>query len=94
MGREPEAKLGVGEIALGLAKLAHDYARERVLEVYHEKLPQRVVGPELFATPLLTLHAVEHRLGVACIRQGALRWPIGRPGGVSGYPRAWYRSVS
>ena len=70
MGREAEANLGVGGIAFGLAKFAHDYARERVLEVYHEKLPQRVVGPERFATPLLTLHAVEHRLGVARIRQG------------------------
>ena len=33
MGWGPEPNLGIGEIAVRLAKLAHGYARERVLEV-------------------------------------------------------------
>ena len=53
--------------------LPHCYARERVLEVYHEKIPQRVVGSERLAAPLLILHAVEHRCGVACTRQSGPR---------------------
>ena len=73
MGKGPEPNLGIGEIAVSLAKLAHGYARERVLEVYHEKLPQRVVGSERLAAPMLVFHAVEHRFGVACIRQGGPR---------------------
>ena len=73
MGRAPEPDLGTGEIAVRLAKLAHGYARELVLDVCHEKLPQRVVGSERHAAPLLMLHAVEHRFGVACTRQGGPR---------------------
>ena len=65
MGRGPIPNLGIGEIAVRLAKLAHGFARKRVLEVDHEKLPQRVVGSERLAAPLLMLHAVEHRFGVA-----------------------------
>ena len=53
MGRRPETNLVIGKIAVHLAKLARGYARERVLEVYHEKLPQRVVGSERLASPLL-----------------------------------------
>ena len=34
MGRGPEPYLGIGEIAVRLAKLAHCYAKERVLEVF------------------------------------------------------------
>ena len=35
MSRGPEPNLGIAEIAVRLAKLAHGYARERVLEVYN-----------------------------------------------------------
>ena len=73
MGRGPEPNLGIGEIAVRLVKLAHGYAKERVLEVYHEKLPQRVVSSERLAAALLMLHVVEHRFGVACTRQGGPR---------------------
>ena len=73
MGEGPEPNLGIGETAVCFAKLAHGYAGERVLEVYHEKLPQRVVGSERLAAPLLVLHAVEHCFGVACTRQGGPR---------------------
>ena len=65
MGRGPEPILGIGEIAFRLAKLAHGDARERVLEVDREKLPQRVAGSERLAAPLLMLHAVEQRFGWA-----------------------------
>ena len=77
MGRGPETNLGIGEITVRLAKLAHGYARERLLEVDHEKLTQRVVGSERLAAPLLMLHAVEHRFGVACTRQGGPRTDSG-----------------
>ena len=70
IGREPKPNLGIGKIAVRPAKLAHGYARKRVLEVYHEKLPQRVVESERLAAPLLMLQAVEHLFGVACSRQG------------------------
>ena len=73
MGRGPEPNIGISDIAVRLAKLAHGYARERVLEVCYEKSPLRVVGSERFAAPLLTLYAVEHRFGVACTRQGGPR---------------------
>ena len=66
MDRGLEPNLGIGEIVVRLAKLAHGYARERVLEVYYEKRPQWVVGFERFAAPLLImLYAVVHRFGVA-----------------------------
>ena len=68
MGGGPEPNLGIGEIAVRLAKLAHGYARERVLEVDHEKNPQRIECERLAAPPLM-LHEVEHRFGVACTRQ-------------------------
>ena len=77
MGKGPEPNLGIGEIAVRLAKLAHGYARERVLEVDREKLPQRDVGSERLAGPLLMLHAIEHCFGVACTRQGGPRPDIG-----------------
>ena len=35
MGRGPEPNLGIGEITVRLANLAHGFARERVLEVDH-----------------------------------------------------------
>ena len=38
MGRGTEPNLGIGEIIVRLAKLAHGYARERVLEVYAMKI--------------------------------------------------------
>ena len=63
MGSGPEPNLGIGEITVPLAKL----------EVDHEALPQHVVGSKRLAAPLLMLHAVEHRFGVACTRQGAPR---------------------
>ena len=69
MGRGPEPNLGIGEITVPLAKRAHGYTKERVLEVNHENLPQRVVGSERRAAPLFMLHAVEHRFGFACTRQ-------------------------
>ena len=37
MGREPGLDLGIGEVAVRLAKLAHGYTRERVLDVDNEK---------------------------------------------------------
>ena len=37
MGRGPEPNLGIGEIAVRLANLAHGYARERVLVGYTMK---------------------------------------------------------
>ena len=40
-GPEPEPNLGMGEIAVRPAKLAHGFKRERVLEVDREKTPQR-----------------------------------------------------
>ena len=73
MGRGAEPNFGIGEIAVRLAKLANGYDRERVLEVGHEKLPQWVVGSEPLAAPPIMLHAVGHRLGVACTRQGGPR---------------------
>ena len=72
IGGGPEPNLGIGETTVCFAKLAHGYARERVLEVDHEKLPQRVESERLAATPLM-LHAVEHRFEVACTRQGCPR---------------------
>ena len=72
IGGGPEPNLGIGEITVHLAKLAHGYARERVLEVDLEKLPQRVESERLSVPPLM-LHAVEHRFGVACTRQGCPR---------------------
>ena len=69
----PERILGIGEIAVSVAKCAHGYARERVHGVDRVKLPQRVVGSERVAEPLLMLHAVVHRFGVACTRQGGTR---------------------
>ena len=38
MGRVPEPNLETGEIIARFAKLAHCYARERVLEVHHKNL--------------------------------------------------------
>ena len=73
MGREPEPNLGIDEIAVCLAKLSHGYAREQVLEVDNEKIPQRDVGSERLAAPLFTLHAVAQRFGVPCTRQGGPR---------------------
>ena len=73
MGKRPEPNLGIGEIAVRLAKLAHGHARERVLAVDREKLPQRVVGSERLASRLLMFHAVEYPFGVACTRQGGPR---------------------
>ena len=57
MGKGPEPNVGSCEIAVRLAELAHGYARERVLEVDREKLPQRVVGPGRLAAPPLMIHA-------------------------------------
>ena len=37
MGKGPELNLGIGEITVRLANLAHGYARDRVLEVYNGK---------------------------------------------------------
>ena len=73
MGRGSEPNLGLGEITVRPAKIARGYARERVLEVYHEKPRQRVVVSERLAAPLLMLHGVEHSFGVACTRQGGPR---------------------
>ena len=70
IGREPKHNLSIGEIAVRPAKLAHGYTRKRVLEVSHEKLPQRVAESERLAAPLLMIQAVEHLFGVACSRQG------------------------
>ena len=72
MSRGPEPYLTIGEIAVHLAKLAHSYARERVL-VGHEELAQRVDGSERHAAPMLLLHAIEHHFEVACTRQGGPR---------------------
>ena len=59
MGMGVEPNLGIGEIAVRIAELAHAYARERVLEVYHEKLPQRAVGSERLVVALFMINAVE-----------------------------------
>ena len=75
MGRGPEPNLGIGEIAVRLAKLAHGFARERVIEVDHEKLIRRVVGSEHLAAPLLMLHAEEHVLGSRALAE-VVRGPI------------------
>ena len=68
-GRGAEPNLGIGENPVRLAKVAHGYASERVLEVCHEKRPQRGIGSDKFAASFLQLYTVEHRFGVACTRQ-------------------------
>ena len=46
IGTGPEPNLSIGEFAVLRAKLAHGYAREPVLDVDVEKLPQRLVASE------------------------------------------------
>ena len=67
VSREIEPYLGIDEVAVRLAKLAHYYARERVLKLFHEQKLQRIVGSERLAASLFMLHALEHMFRVACI---------------------------